>query len=89
MTIANAYRIVSAAWGNPEHTCAIIRTAERGAVAVSERDRPDFWAALVEFGMEKVTAYKKPEIPMPDFGHPTAGGQDLLAEDMGKPVDLG
>ena len=42
-------RIISAKYGNQDRTSAVIMTEERGAVAVSEVDRPVIWSALMEW----------------------------------------
>ncbi len=39
--------ILSARYGNEERTSAVVITQERGAVAISELDRPEAWAALL------------------------------------------
>ena len=39
--------ILSAAYANPEHTAAVVRTADRGDVCLSAHDNPSEWAALL------------------------------------------
>jgi hypothetical protein len=41
--------ILSAQYANRDHTAAVIVTAERGAVAISESARPQLWAAMQEW----------------------------------------
>jgi hypothetical protein len=38
--------ITEAVHANPEGTAVLIRTAERGAVAISRDDRPELWRQL-------------------------------------------
>lgn len=56
-----SYTIQSAAYANPEHTAAIVQTREAGAVAISQRDAPDLWAAMLKKG--GVTEYAAPAAP--------------------------
>jgi hypothetical protein len=39
--------IIEAAYANPEGTAVVIRTAGRGAVAISRDDRPELWRQLL------------------------------------------
>ena len=39
--------ILSAKYGNPENTSAVVQTVERGAKAVSQDDTPSHWATLM------------------------------------------
>jgi hypothetical protein len=55
--------IISAQYSNPEHTGAILVTQERGAVAVSEIDRPALWAEMRAWGTP--SAYVEPVAPTP------------------------
>lgn len=41
--------VLGAKYANEDQTAAIVTTVERGAVAVSERDRPELWARLMEW----------------------------------------
>jgi hypothetical protein len=45
------YTIVSAHYANPERTAVIIMTVQSGAVAISERDRPELWEHLMNSGV--------------------------------------
>jgi hypothetical protein len=56
-----SYTIQSASYANAEHTAAIINTLEAGAVAISQRDAPDVWAAMLAKG--GVGAYAAPAMP--------------------------
>lgn len=42
--------ILSAAFANEDGTAIALRTEERGAVLISEKDRPDLWEAYLEWG---------------------------------------
>ena len=42
-------RILSARYGNQARTSAVMMTDERGAVAVSEIDRPELWGELMKW----------------------------------------
>jgi hypothetical protein len=55
------YTIQSAAYANSEHTAAIIQTLEAGSVAISQRDAPDVWNAMLAKG--GVGAYAAPAVP--------------------------
>jgi hypothetical protein len=43
------YTILSARWGNDDHTSAVALSEEVGHVAISEVDTPDMWAALMQW----------------------------------------
>lgn len=58
------YTILSAAYGNPDHTSATIETIEAGAVAISEVDRPALWAAMLAWG--EPADYAEPPSPIPN-----------------------
>lgn len=55
------YRIKAARYANVEHTSAVIRTKEAGDVAISEKDTPEEWAAMLERG--DVKPYQPPAEP--------------------------
>jgi hypothetical protein len=54
-----AYTIQSARYANPENTSAIVMTTESGAVAISQRDKPDLWTQLQSSGIP-VSPYTLP-----------------------------
>lgn len=58
-----AYDILSARYVNLERTAVVIMTADEGAVAISERDRPVLWQKLTEWavGPNRIDPY----IPAP------------------------
>ena len=79
-----AYTILSARYGNQDHTAAVIRTVEDHDVCVSQGDTPDLWASLLASGIP-VEPYPKPLIQ--DHLRVDQGDvQDAHLEDMGKPV---
>jgi hypothetical protein len=49
-------RIISAQWGNENHTSAVIVTDEAGAVAISAVDTPREWAEFQEWMKSNVVA---------------------------------
>lgn len=60
-----SYTFVSARYGNPQHTAAVAITEEAGAVAMSEIDTPEAWAALLSSGKE-IASYAEPPALTPD-----------------------
>lgn len=42
------YTFLSAAYANPQHTSAVAITVEAAAVALSEADTPEAWAAMLD-----------------------------------------
>lgn len=56
------YTITSAAYANAEHTAAVIMTREAAAVLVSERDTPDLWKQMLDWGAP--AEYVAPERPV-------------------------
>jgi hypothetical protein len=57
------YTIISAQYANEDHTAAVIDTAEAAAVLVSEKDTPDLWAEMLDWGSP--AAYVAPT-PQPE-----------------------
>ena len=55
------YTFLSAQYANSEHTSAVAITAEAAAVALSEIDTPEAWAALHAWGTP--SAYVPPSPP--------------------------
>jgi hypothetical protein len=47
MSQTSKLTIIEAAYANPEDTAVVIRTADRGAVAISRDDRPELWRQLL------------------------------------------
>lgn len=43
--------ITSARYGNAEHSAAVVKTAERGSIAISEADTPELWADMLASGV--------------------------------------
>jgi hypothetical protein len=56
------YTVKSAAYANAERTAAIVVTKEVGAIAASERDTPELWAAMLQKGA--VAEYTAPAAPL-------------------------
>ena len=54
-----AYTILLAVYANPNSTSAVLATVEAGAVAISEADTPEEWAALAASGVT-VSPYVAP-----------------------------
>lgn len=53
------YTIISAVYGNPDHSSAVIKTQEVGDVVISQDDTPEEWAALIASGVA-VSPYTAP-----------------------------
>jgi hypothetical protein len=58
------YTILSARWGNAEHTSAVILTAECAAVAISAADTPDVWPVFLDWATKNAVA-DMPAAPVP------------------------
>lgn len=50
------YTVISARWGNAEHSSAVIITVECAAVAISAFDTPVEWAAFVNWAKDNQVA---------------------------------
>lgn len=44
-------QIISARFGNADHSAAVIKTDERGSVAISQEDTPELWEAMLASGV--------------------------------------
>lgn len=53
------YTVLSAVYGDAKHQSIVAHTAEAGAVAFAESDRPDLWAQAQKVG---VSAYVPPVV---------------------------
>ncbi|MCO5092679.1 hypothetical protein [Bosea sp. (in: a-proteobacteria)] len=57
-----SYTFLSARYGNEESTAVVALTEEAGAVALSEADTPEAWAALHGSGLA-IEPYSAPPVP--------------------------
>jgi hypothetical protein len=57
--------ILSGRYANPEHTSAVIKTVEKGDVAISAADHPELWAFVHTLFNPDV--YSAPPLPVPDI----------------------
>lgn len=61
-----AFTILSASVANEDGTAVSLKTAERGAVMISAKDRPDLWAKYLEWGGQPVP-YVAPDLDADDL----------------------
>ncbi|HXF89530.1 MAG TPA: hypothetical protein VNK48_14335 [Xanthobacteraceae bacterium] len=71
------YTMLSAAYADERHESVIVMTEESGAVAVSARDRPELWAALMASGLP-IAPYTPP-VPAEAPAGGQAEGPDVIA----------
>jgi hypothetical protein len=79
--------ILAASWGNEDKTAAIVRTAEVGHKAISERDTPEAWADFLAWqksggavrAIEDGSAYKAEQIRKANSAALTRSAEGKLA----------